>query len=111
MAVFRNKDLAESEREARVQQATIGAAEVPLRVVRLSHRAAQLAGELAQVGNINAVTDATTGVLLALAAVETAALNVQINATTVKDKALVKQWQAELATLIGETANWRGEHT
>jgi len=104
MAVFRNKELAESEREAHVQQATIGAAEVPLRVARLSHRAAQLAGELATVGNINAVTDATAGVLLALAAVETAALNVQINATTVKDKALVKRWQAELATLIDETA-------
>lgn len=105
MAVFRNKELSESERDARVQEATIGAAEVPLRVARLSHRAAQLAGELAKIGNINAVTDATAGVLLALAAVETAALNVQINATTVKDRALVRRWQSELATLIEETTD------
>jgi glutamate formiminotransferase/formiminotetrahydrofolate cyclodeaminase len=59
-----------------------------------------------KVGNINAVTDATAGVLLALAAVETAALNVQINATTVKDKAVVKQ-------LAGRTghAHWGNGRT
>ncbi|WP_420630448.1 glutamate formimidoyltransferase [Candidatus Leptofilum sp.] len=104
MAAFRNKELSASEKEAQVQKATIGAAEVPLRVAQLSHRAAQLAAKVAKIGNINAVTDATAGVLLAQAAVETAVLNVKINATSVKNKALVANWQQEMTTLTQETA-------
>jgi glutamate formiminotransferase/formiminotetrahydrofolate cyclodeaminase len=104
MAAFRSKDLPEKEKEAQIQQATIGAGEVPLRVARLSYRAGQLAAELAKVGNVNAVTDATAGVLLAQAAVETAALNVKINATNIDNKQLVTEWQEELATLQKDTA-------
>lgn len=104
MAAFRSKDLPAREKEMQVQQATIGAAEIPLRVARLSYRAAQLSAEVAKVGNVNAVTDATAGVLLAQAAVETAVLNVQINATSIDNKQLIASWQAELATLQKETA-------
>ena len=105
MAAFRSKDLPEHEKEAQIQQATIGAGEVPLHVARLSYRAAQLAAELAKVGNINAVTDATAGVLLAHAAVETAALNVKINATNIANKQLAASWQEELSTLQQDTAD------
>jgi glutamate formiminotransferase/formiminotetrahydrofolate cyclodeaminase len=105
MAAFRIKELPETEKEAQIQQATIGAGEVPLRVARLSYRAAELAAELARVGNVNAVTDATAGVLLAHAAVETAALNVKINATNIDNKQLVASWQEELATLQQNTAD------
>ena len=84
--------------------ATCGpAAEVPLKVANLSFAAAQLAAEIAEIGNINAVTDATAGVYLAQAAVETAVLNVKINATTVKNKKLVAEWQAETDKLTRET--------
>ena len=105
MAVFRNKELSQAEREAQSEQATVNAAEVPLRVARLSHRAAHLAGELATIGNINAVTDATAGVLLAHAAVETAVLNVKINAASVNNKHLVAQWTEETDKLTAETAS------
>lgn len=105
MAVFRDKTLASDEKAAQIQQATIHAAEVPLGVARLSHRAAQLAAELAQVGNSNAVTDAAAGVLMAQAAVETAALNVKINAASVSDQQLVHTWLEELETLSQETAD------
>jgi glutamate formiminotransferase/formiminotetrahydrofolate cyclodeaminase len=104
MAVIRNKALSPQEKETQIQQATIGAAEVPLQVARLSHQAAKLASKIAKIGNINAVTDAAAGALLAQAAVETAALNVQINATSVENKKLVNSWQEELATLSQETA-------
>ena len=105
MAVFRDKTLASDEKAAQIQQATIHAAEVPLGVARLSHRAAQLAAELAQVGNSNAVTDAAAGVLMAQAAVETAALNVKINAASVSDQQVVHTWLEELETLSQETAD------
>ena len=104
MAAFRNKELPEFEKATLVQQATVEAAEVPLHVARLSHRAAQLASQVAEIGNINAVTDAAAGVLMAQAAVETAALNVKINATTVTNKKLVSSWQEELVKLSQETA-------
>ena len=42
---------------------------------------------------------------MAHAAVETAVLNVKINATTVKNQQLVNQWLLEVATLSQETAN------
>ncbi|MEZ4592842.1 MAG: glutamate formimidoyltransferase [Chloroflexota bacterium] len=105
MAAFRNKDVSEPERAALVEHATIEAAEVPLSVAKLSFRAAQLAAEVAEIGNINAVTDATAGVLLAQAAVETAVLNVKINATTVKNKQLVAKWHAETTNLSQKTAD------
>lgn len=104
MAAFRNKELPEKQREVQIQKATIGAAEVPLRVARLSHRAAQVAGEIAKVGNVNAVTDAAAGVLMAQAAVETAALNVKTNAASLTDKSLTRRWLSELDTLSQETA-------
>ncbi|WP_420643089.1 glutamate formimidoyltransferase [Candidatus Leptofilum sp.] len=104
MAAYRNKELSASEREAQVQKATIGAAEVPLRVAQHSHQAAQLAADVAKIGNINAVTDATAGVLLAQAAVETAVLNVKINATSVNNKQLIASWQQDMDKLTQETA-------
>lgn len=104
MAAYRNKELSPAEKETKVQQATIEAAEVPLRVAKLSHRAAQLASKVAKIGNINAVTDATAGVLLAQAAVETAVLNVKINATSVNNQKLIAKWQQEMIQLTQETA-------
>jgi len=104
MAAFRSKDLSENEKETQIQQATMNAGEVPLRVARLSYEAAQLAAEMARIGNVNAVTDATAGVLLAHAAVETAALNVKINATNIDNKQLVASWQEELAMLQQDMA-------
>jgi glutamate formiminotransferase/formiminotetrahydrofolate cyclodeaminase len=104
ITAMRQKDLPEDERAAAIEAATIGAGEVPLRVARLSHAAARLAQTIAEIGNVNAVTDATAGVLLANTAVQIAAMNVKINALSLKNQELAAQWQVELETLLAETA-------
>ena len=75
-----------------MEDATIHAAEVPLRVARLSRDAARLALEIAKIGNVNAVTDGAASVFMAQAAVRAAGLNVRINATGVKNRELVAGW-------------------
>ncbi len=100
MAAMRQKELSEAEKQAAIEQATIHAAEVPLRVARLSLEAAQVALRLAQVGNINAVSDAAAGALMARAAVEAAALNVQINGAGVQNRELAQSWATEVKELV-----------
>lgn len=104
MVAMRMKDVPEEIRAAALEDATIGAGEVPLHVARLSHDAARLAQNIAEVGNANAVTDAAAGALLANTAVQIAAMNVKINAVGLKNQELVAQWQTELEKLETETA-------
>lgn len=60
-------------------KAARAAALVPLKTADACVRAVQLAGEVAAVGNVNAVSDAGVAAWLARAAAEGAALNVRIN--------------------------------
>ena len=55
------------------------AAEVPLRSAADAFAVLQLAVRMAQIGNINAISDAGAGANLALAALRAACLNVRIN--------------------------------
>lgn len=105
MAAWRDQSREGKEKEAAVEAATIHAGEVPLRVARLSREVALLAQTIARVGNLNAVTDATAGAILARAAVEIAALNVKINGTGLQDKALAQSWQTEVDDLIAEVGD------
>lgn len=104
MAAYRNKDVSDEERAQAIEEATAGAAEVPLRVARLSRDVAQLAETIARSGNANAVTDAAAGVIMARAAVQVAGLNVKINVAGLKDKERARAWREELEALEAETA-------
>jgi glutamate formiminotransferase / formiminotetrahydrofolate cyclodeaminase len=84
MRAWRNKALDEAERQAAIEAATFGAAEVPLQVAHLAREVAELAQTIATIGNRNAVTDATAGAILAQAAVHIALLNVKINLVDMK---------------------------
>ncbi len=102
MAAWRNKELEQSARAQAIEEATIGAGEVPLRVARLSRDVARLALKIAQIGNANAVTDAAAAALMARAAAEAAALNVKVNGTGLRDKSLAARWQTEVDVLVAE---------
>lgn len=104
MAAWRNKELAEAAKAAAVEQATLGASEVPLRVARLSRDVARLAQAIAAKGNVNAVSDAAASAIMARAAVQAAALNVKINAVNLQDQAAAQAWQAEVESLEAETS-------
>ncbi len=104
MAAWRDKNLGKEAKAAAIEQATIGAGEVPLRVARLSRNAAKLARQMAEIGNANAVSDGAAGAIMAHAAVQAAALNVKINAVGLQDRALAQSWQTEVDRLETETA-------
>lgn len=99
---FRNKGLTEPERSEAVEKATIVAAEVPLHVVRLCREAAELALEMAKIGNVNAATDVASAGIMARAAAHIAALNVRVNAASLQDQELAARWNGEAARLNRE---------
>ena len=111
MAVWRNKALTGADKEAAIEKATIYTGEVPLKVARLSHEAAQLGLKMATIGNVNAVTDAAAAVMMAQAAVLAAGLNVKINGVGLQDRELAAAWSAEIDGLAAEMAELVAEVT
>jgi glutamate formiminotransferase/formiminotetrahydrofolate cyclodeaminase len=105
MAAFRRKDLSEDQKALAVEKATLAAARVPLEVAELSLAAAELAARISRIGNVNAATDAAAAALMAQAAVGTAALNVKVNAVSLKDEVqadILREQIGELETRIVE---------
>src|SRR5260370_21878710 len=79
------KDNSDVRRKA-IQNATVKATEVPLRTLDSSVQVLRLAEEVAKYGATNALSDVTTSVAAARAAMEGAASNVLINLDTLEDK-------------------------
>lgn len=85
----------EDEKETRaaaIEFATHQAAYVPLQVAEKAVEAITLAVEVAEFGNLNAITDASSAGLFALTAIKVAGLNVKINASTAVDKIASAEW-------------------
>ena len=90
MAAFRLPKETPQEQAARSQAIQAGyeaAVEPPLLLCTLSVRVLELAVQLTERGNPNAASDAGVAALLAAAALEGGALNVQINLGSIKDEA------------------------
>jgi len=75
----RDTEQEKSERIKAIQAASINAAKVPLDVARGSLKILQLAIKAAELGNVNAISDAGTAAALAKAAISGAGFNVRIN--------------------------------
>jgi glutamate formiminotransferase/formiminotetrahydrofolate cyclodeaminase len=81
----KNTDDDKTARQAAIQSTTLDAAQVPLETARLSLQAMELALIVAQSGNVNLMTDAAIAAWMARAAVESAGLNVCVNAASLTD--------------------------
>ncbi len=77
---------AAKKRKAAIDDALLGAAEVPLETARACAQVAELAATCANKGNTNAVSDAGVAALLADAACRGAVYNVRINVASLEDK-------------------------
>ncbi len=75
----RDTEQEKSDRIQAIQAASINAAEVPLQVARNALTIMQLAARAAEIGNMNAISDAGTAFGFAQAAINGAGLNVRIN--------------------------------
>lgn len=95
-------DEEKAARSAAIQTATLFATQVPLHTMQASFKVFELCRAMAEEGNPNSVSDAGVGVLAARAAVLGAGLNVKINASGLKDRAIADKLVAEANELINK---------
>jgi glutamate formiminotransferase/formiminotetrahydrofolate cyclodeaminase len=89
----------EAARAEAMERAMHQAAAVPLEVARRAKKLIELAAELAETGNVNAITDAGSGAAMARAALRAASLNVRVNASGVSDQKAARAWLNQLTEL------------
>jgi len=87
-----------------IQDATIYATEVPLKVMQLCFDSMDVMKEMAEIGNPNSVSDAGVGALAAMAGVRGAYLNVKINASDIKDRAVAEKFLSDAANIENRAA-------
>jgi glutamate formiminotransferase/formiminotetrahydrofolate cyclodeaminase len=82
------KDTEEQQksRRAAIQMAMMNAARVPLHTASNALKVMDLAARCAKEGNINAISDAMSGAMLARAAITAAGYNVRINVNSMEEK-------------------------
>jgi glutamate formiminotransferase/formiminotetrahydrofolate cyclodeaminase len=95
-------DEQKAERERAIQEATLGAIEVPLSVVRNMVKVMDLARVVADKGNRNSISDVSTAAAQAKAAAEGARDNVTINVAGLTDNSKGKAMLEESTKLLGE---------
>ena len=103
MAAFgmpKKTDEDKAARSAAIQDATLYAAQVPLRTMKESMKVFEICRAMVMEGNPNSVSDAGVGVLAARAAVLGAGMNVKINAGSLKDRTAADALIAEANELI-----------
>ena len=99
MAAYRLPKATEEEQSARdaaIQNATAHATEVPLATAHAALEALELTLLVASKGNVNAATDAASAAWMAMASIQSAALNVRVNAASIQDEAQKDAWLTEL---------------
>jgi len=96
------KALRTQQIQAVLKEATI----VPLECAKACAKAIELSRVAAEHGNLGVISDAGVAVMAGYAGLKSAALNVQINAASLKDRAFAEERLAELDTLLqaGELA-------
>lgn len=87
-------------RSEAIQAATKHATLVPLEVMKLCEQAIVVTAAVAEHGNVNSITDAGVAGLILKAGCEGAALNVQINLATLKDKTFVDETTTLVSALL-----------
>lgn len=105
MAAYRlpkANDADKALRSAAIQAGLQAATDAPLACARTCADVVRLCDRVAQHGNLNVISDAGVGVLAAAAALRSAALNVYINAPTIKDRAFADSRLAEVEALQAE---------
>jgi len=101
-------ELKEKRRQA-LQIALKNATEVPLSTAKLALRLIELAQLLLSKGNPNLITDVGVGVLLADAALQSAALNVQINLGYIKDEEFIKRTNSVISSMLSQGQEIKGK--
>ena len=103
MAAYRLPKLSETDKLRRteaIQTSLRAATETPLDCARACSEVIDLAQRAGEAGYPGVISDAGVGVLAAYAALRSAALNVYINAPSLKDREFARQATSEVADLL-----------
>jgi len=103
MAAYRlpkGNDAEKAQRGAAIQDSLVGATNTPLRCARACADVIKLSRRAAQHGFSGVISDAGVGVLAAQTALRSAALNVEINAPLLADRAFAAEARHELEGLL-----------
>jgi len=106
MAAYQLPKTTKNEKRTRtevIQQAMKHAARVPLETAEHALKVLRMACRVAELGNINAITDAATAASLAAAAITAAGANVRINLQSLKNDTVRKEISEQLAGVEKET--------
>jgi formiminotetrahydrofolate cyclodeaminase len=95
-------DEEKAARTAKIQAALKEATDVPLECARLCAEVVKLSAVTADKGNVNVVSDAGVAVQSAYAGLMSAALNVRVNAKSIKDRDFADGRLQELETLLAD---------
>ncbi len=98
----KDTDEQKAARSLAIQAGLKAATEAPLACARACAEGVRLAERAVEHGNLNVISDVGVGVLASWAALRSAALNVQINAPQIKDRAWVDGALTELQALLAE---------
>lgn len=100
----RATDEEKAQRTAAIQAALKEATLAPLRAVKACYEVILLSAAVADKGNLNVISDAGVAVLAANAGLRSAALNVYINAKSIKDREFADKQIAEVEALLAQAA-------
>jgi methenyltetrahydrofolate cyclohydrolase len=107
MAAYRLPKSSEEDkslRAAAIQSSLLGATEAPLKCARACAEVVALSRRAGEKGYAGVISDAGVGVLAANTGLRSAALNVYINAPSLKDRAFADAATAELEQLLDDCA-------
>jgi formiminotetrahydrofolate cyclodeaminase len=96
----RSTDEEKTARTRAIQERLHEAALVPLEIVERSAELAQCCERVAEIGNINVLSDIATAAMLAVGAAQGAAWMVRVNLQSMKDQVLVERLQRKLTTAL-----------
>ena len=102
MRLPKKSDEEKAARDAAVQEASKGAVAVPFEVLRKAPEAIALAKRIAEIGNVNSVSDAGVAAQCGLTCAIGAAYNVLINLPGIEDEAFVKDARGEAGRIRKE---------
>lgn len=87
-------------RSNRIQQTMQGAALLPMKVATICMEVLEMSGQMLEIGNVNAASDAAVAGRMAHAAMWSAIYNVKINLGSIKDQTFVADMKQQVASVV-----------
>ena len=87
----KSNETEKTTRSKAIQDATKYAIDIPFKVMQVTYESMQVIKAMADIGNLNSISDAGVGALCARSAVMGAFMNVRINASGYDDKMYVQE--------------------